>query len=213
MNLVAIASKQLINRMVAIDSSKEQIALNLENGIVDAVRLDKFALPRIALSVTYGEHQLIARLVNLAPIIRPCSSASFLAPLGQEECASPMKWHGSVAADSVVWGSEISILLHLVVLMIRSSGFGQHSRRAEPALGDVTGKSGRTSAERSEKENSPTQIKSGIAYPAALVMRWIGKVVHPTGPKADWKAKGHVGLGTHSPPLARSKVKPESPAH
>lgn len=46
------------------------------------------------------------------------------------------------------------------------------------------------------------QIKSGIAHPAALVMRWIGKVVHPTGPKADWKAKGHVGLGTHSPPCA-----------
>lgn len=52
MNLVAIANRQLINRVVSIDSSKEQIALNLENGIVDAVLLGKFPLPRIALSVT-----------------------------------------------------------------------------------------------------------------------------------------------------------------
>lgn len=91
MNLAAITSRQLIDRMVAIDSSKEQIALNLENGIVDAAILDKFPLPRIALSVTYGAHQMFARLVNLTSIIRPCSSASFIAPLDQEERASPMK--------------------------------------------------------------------------------------------------------------------------
>lgn len=91
MNPVAITSRQLISWMVALDSSKEQIALNLENGIVDAVLLGKFALPRIALSVTYGAHQMFARLVNLAPIIRPCSSASFIAPLDQQERASLMK--------------------------------------------------------------------------------------------------------------------------
>lgn len=133
MNLAAITSRQLINRVVSIDSSKEQIALNLENRIVEAVRLDKFALPRIALSVTYGAHQMFARLVNLAPIIRPCSSASFIAPLDQQERASPMERHGSVAADSVVWGSEISVLLHPVsclddsIIWLRST---QPPRRA-----------------------------------------------------------------------------------
>ncbi|KAH0525250.1 hypothetical protein TsFJ059_007641 [Trichoderma semiorbis] len=68
--------------MAAITASKDQIALNLENGIVDA-----------------------ALLVNLAPIIRPCSSASFIAPLDQEGSASRRAECrlGDVTDDRILW--------------------------------------------------------------------------------------------------------------